>query len=181
MRYTFPFPLRFLLAAEPQALTAVLAVVQRAISTFMIRQSGLTVACGARSGAVTLIQRFGSAPVHEPQYPPAHPHRFRGISSLHMLFLDGAYRFRGNRATFHRTRQPDHVELARLLDTLSRRIVRVLERGGLLIVDPVHPRLDFEPGSSLDHHAGRFHRLAHRHRPPRRAQGPDPIQRATTG
>ena len=58
---TFPFPLRFLLAAEPQALTAVLAVVQRAISTFMIRQSGLTVASGARSGAVTLIQRFGSA------------------------------------------------------------------------------------------------------------------------
>ena len=134
---TFPFPLRFLLAAEPQALTAVLAVVQRAISTFMIRQSGLTVACGARSGAVTLIQRFGSAlnlNIH-----------------LHMLFLDGAYRFRGNQATFHRTRQPDHAELARLLDTLSRRIVRVLERRGLLIVDPEHPQLDFEPGSSLDH------------------------------
>lgn len=134
---TFPFPLRFLLAAEPQALTAVLAVVQRAISTFMIRQSGLTVASGARSGAVTLIQRFGSAlnlNIH-----------------LHMLFLDGAYRFRGNRAIFHRTRQPDHAQLARLLDTLSRRIVRVLERRGLLIVDPEHPQLDFEPGSSLDH------------------------------
>jgi hypothetical protein len=31
------------------------------------------------------------------------------------------------------------------------RIVRVLERRGLLIADPVHPHLDFEPGSSLDH------------------------------
>jgi hypothetical protein len=29
--------------------------------------------------------------------------------------------------------------------------VRVLERRGLLIADPVHPQLDFEPGSSLDH------------------------------
>jgi ribosomal protein S27E len=134
---TFPFPLRFLLAAEPQALTAVLAVVQRAISTFVIRHSGLTVAYGARTGAVTLIQRFGSAlnlNVH-----------------LHMLFLDGAYTFSCNRPTFHRARRPVGEELNGLLDTLSRRIVRVLERCGLLIADPEHPYLDLEPGSSLDH------------------------------
>jgi len=58
---TFPFPLRFLLAAEPRALTEVLAVVQRGISTFLIRHAGFTVSSGARTGAVTLIQRFGSA------------------------------------------------------------------------------------------------------------------------
>jgi hypothetical protein len=58
---TFPFPLRFLLAAQPEALTDVLAVVQRGISTFLIRRSGLTVASGARTATVTLIQRFGSA------------------------------------------------------------------------------------------------------------------------
>jgi hypothetical protein len=58
---TFPFPLRFLLAAQPDALTEVLAVVQRGISTFVIRRSNPTVASGARIGAVTLIQRFGSA------------------------------------------------------------------------------------------------------------------------
>jgi hypothetical protein len=38
-----------------------------------------------------------------------------------------------------------------LLDTLSRRIVRVLERRGLLIADPAHPSLDLLPDSSLDH------------------------------
>jgi hypothetical protein len=54
---TFPFPLRFLLAAQPEALTQVLAVVQRGISTFVVRHSGLTVSSGARTGAVTLIQR----------------------------------------------------------------------------------------------------------------------------
>jgi hypothetical protein len=58
---TFPFPLRFLLAAQPEALTQVLAVVQRGISTFVVQHSGLTVASGARTGAVTPTQRFGSA------------------------------------------------------------------------------------------------------------------------
>jgi hypothetical protein len=44
-----------------------------------------------------------------------------------------------------------HLQHRQLLDTLSRRIVRVLERHGLLIADPVHPHLDFDAGSSLDH------------------------------
>ncbi|RPH92285.1 MAG: IS91 family transposase, partial [Lysobacterales bacterium] len=43
-----------------------------------------------------------------------------------------------------------HDQLGQLLDTLSRRIVRVLERRGLLIADAVDPHLEFENGSSLD-------------------------------
>ena len=46
---TIPFPLRFLFTNDPQALTAILDVVQRALSTFVIRHSGLTVASGART------------------------------------------------------------------------------------------------------------------------------------
>jgi len=68
-----------------------------------------------------------------------------------MLFLDGAYAFSGSRPTFHRACRPTGEELHRLLDTLTRRIVRALERRGLLIADPEHPHLDLEPGSSLDH------------------------------
>jgi len=133
---TFPFPLRFLLAAEPKALTEVLAVVQRGISTFLIRQAGLLVASGARTGAVTLIQRFGSA-------LNLNPH-------LHMLFLDGAYRFGGHKARFHRARRVTNDDLARLLDALARRIARLLERRGLLIADPVDPYLEIEVGSSVN-------------------------------
>jgi hypothetical protein len=59
---TFPFPLRFLFANDPQALSAVLAVVHRAISTFVVQHSKHTVASGARTGVVTLIQRFGCLP-----------------------------------------------------------------------------------------------------------------------
>jgi hypothetical protein len=131
---TFPIPLRFLLAAQPEALTLVLAVVQRGISTFVVQHSGLTVSSGARTGAVTLIQRFGSA---------LNPH-------LHMLFLDGAYSFSGQRPTFHRARRLPPDELLKLLDSLSRRIVRLLERRGLLIADSEHPALDLEAGSPLD-------------------------------
>jgi hypothetical protein len=68
-----------------------------------------------------------------------------------MLFLDGAYRFSTTRTTFHRARPPAGEELNDLLDTLSRRIVRVLERRGLLIADPECLQLDIEPNSSLDH------------------------------
>jgi hypothetical protein len=38
-----------------------------------------------------------------------------------MLFLDGAYTFRGKRPIFHRARRPTGDELIRLLDSLSRR------------------------------------------------------------
>ena len=58
---TFPYPLRFLFAAQPQVLSQVLGVVYRAISTNLIKKTGFTVASRAKTGAVTLIQRFGSA------------------------------------------------------------------------------------------------------------------------
>jgi len=48
-------------------------------------------------------------------------------------------------------RQADtHDQLVQLLDALSRRIVRILERRGLFVADPVDPYLEFEVGSSLD-------------------------------
>ena len=68
---------------------------------------------------------------------------------LHMLFLDGVYRFTSGKASFYRAHRSTRDELAKLLDALSRRIVRLLERRGLLIADPEYPRLDLEAGFSL--------------------------------
>lgn len=79
---SFPFPLRYLFAAHPQAMGKVLGIVYRAISTHLIHKAGLQLKDGA-TGAVTLIQRFGSAlnlNIH-----------------FHILFLDGAYVYRDNR------------------------------------------------------------------------------------
>ena len=57
---SFPFPLRYLFAAHPQAMGKVLGIIYRAISTHLIRKAGYRLRDGA-TGAVTLIQRFGSA------------------------------------------------------------------------------------------------------------------------
>ncbi len=73
---SLPFALRFLLATDPKSLRHVLGIVYRTISAHILKKARLTRSTGAM-GAVTLIQRFGSAlnlNVH-----------------FHMLVLDGAY------------------------------------------------------------------------------------------
>jgi hypothetical protein len=55
-----PIPLRLLLAAQPKQVTPVLQVVHRMITRYLLKQAGAK-ADEADSGAVTLIQRFGSA------------------------------------------------------------------------------------------------------------------------
>ncbi len=57
---SLPFALRFLLATDPDALTRVLRIFYRTISAHILKRARLTRASGA-TGAVTLIQRFGSA------------------------------------------------------------------------------------------------------------------------
>jgi hypothetical protein len=57
---SFPIPLRILFAAHPELLSPLLQIIHRVIATFLIKQSGLRRA-QAHTGAVTLIQRFGSA------------------------------------------------------------------------------------------------------------------------
>ena len=133
---SFPYPLRFLFATRPAVLTQVLGVVYRAISTFLIRRAGLRVGAGARTGAVTLIQRFGSAlnlNVH-----------------LHMLFVDGAYTFEQERPRLHRGCAPTQPELQRLLRTIATRVTRALESQGLLIRDDETPSLDLEPDDGFE-------------------------------
>ncbi|MDP9014220.1 MAG: transposase zinc-binding domain-containing protein, partial [Pseudomonadota bacterium] len=57
---SLPHALRFLLATNSEALTLVLGEVYRAISRHLLCKAGLTSATAA-TGAVILVQRFGSA------------------------------------------------------------------------------------------------------------------------
>jgi ribosomal protein S27E len=78
---SFPFQLRILFARHPEWLTQVLGIVWRVLSGHLIRKAGQTRKT-ARTGSVTLIQRFGSAlnlNIH-----------------LHMLILDGVYADNGH-------------------------------------------------------------------------------------
>jgi len=114
-----PFPLRFLFATRPKIMSEVLGLVYRVIATHLIKEAGFTKNT-AHTGAVTLIQRFGSAlnlNIH-----------------FHMLFLDGVY-LSGNADTpprFHWVKAPTSNELTQLTHRMAERIGRILERRGLL-------------------------------------------------
>jgi hypothetical protein len=58
--YQFSVPSTSLFAAHSHAMAKVLRIVYRAISTHLIHKAGYSLKEGA-TGAVTLIQRFGSA------------------------------------------------------------------------------------------------------------------------
>lgn len=115
---TVPFPLRFLFAAYPELMGKVLGIVTRTISTHLARQAGFTTS-EAPTGAVTLIQRFGSAlnlNIH-----------------FHMLFLDGVYvQHAHDQHCFRRTAPPTVEQLHVLLHQISERVARFLERRGML-------------------------------------------------
>jgi len=60
-----PFPLRFVFASQPAIMGKVLGIVYRTIATHLIKKAGYTKTT-AHTGAVTLIQRFGSALTKSP-------------------------------------------------------------------------------------------------------------------
>lgn len=127
---SFPFQLRFLFASRPELMSRVPGIVCRAISSHLNKKAGFT-RKNAQTGAVTLIQRFGSAlnlNVH-----------------FHMLFLDGVYtENKSGKLQFHRTVAPSQEELAVLLHTLVHRIARFLEREGILERDEENSYLNLE-------------------------------------
>ncbi len=132
---SFPFPLRFLLASRPEMMSKVLGVVYRTVSTHLIKKAGQTKKT-AQTGAVTLIQRFGSA--------------LNLNLHFHSLFLDGVFIESGTATPkFKRTQAPTGSELNKLTHTLSHRIARLLERHGFLQRDCVDSYLELD--SDLDH------------------------------
>jgi hypothetical protein len=100
----------------------VLGVVYRTISRHLIHKAGLAGAGGA-TGAVTLVQRFGSAlnlNVH-----------------FHMMFVDGVYladelSHVTGQPMFRHVAGPGLAELQTLVEQIAYRIGRVLEQRGLV-------------------------------------------------
>ncbi|HSC07235.1 MAG TPA: transposase [Steroidobacteraceae bacterium] len=86
------------------------------VLTLLLKKAELTRASGA-TGAVTLIQRFGSTlnlNIH-----------------FHMLVLDGAYLVGTEPPVFRRVAPPREAELQALVERLAERIGRALERQGV--------------------------------------------------
>jgi len=116
-----PIPLRVLLAAQPELVTPVLQVVQRVVKRYLLAPAGL-VADEGQGGAVTLIQRFGSAAnlnIH-----------------LHCLVLDGVYRCGADGVpSFIEADAPTDEEPHALLRTVIARRMKMLTRWGVLVED----------------------------------------------
>ena len=129
-----PFQLRFLFAKEPQVMGRVLRIVYRAIETYLIHQAGQTRKT-AKTGAVTLIQRFGSALNLNIHFPSLGPLTAYPYATPHILFLDGVYIMNQGSPVFHRNKPPTKETLTPLIETISERIGSYLERAGLLVRD----------------------------------------------
>jgi hypothetical protein len=120
-----PFQLYFLFAAQPEVMSKVLAIVHRVISNFLIERAGLTVKSGAQTGAVTLIQRFGSALNLNLHY--------------HMLYLDGVY---NKHAVFYSVKPLTSYDLDEVAQKIAAGVSRYLEKAGYLIRDAESECLD---------------------------------------
>jgi len=132
---SFPIPLRILFVAHPGLLTPVLYVIHLVIAGFLLKQAGLKRAT-ADTGAVTLIQRFGSAAnlnIH-----------------LHCLVLDGVYRRTEGEPVFLPSRAPTGAELQGLLDKIIARLLKRLTRLGHLVEEEGMTYLaDIDPDNPL--------------------------------
>jgi len=113
-----PFQLRFLFASKPNVMSKALGIVYRTIAMYLIHAAGHTHET-ATTGAITFIQRFGSAlnlNVH-----------------FHMLFLDGVYvSLKSGKLSFKPVNAPTKDQLQAVVQRISERLAKLLTRQGLL-------------------------------------------------
>ena len=119
---SLPHRLRYLLAWDHKLCRAVLGVAVRAVLGFYRRRARCAGVPDGRSGAVTVIQRFGSGlqlNVH-----------------FHSLVLDGVFvEAADGTLAFHAAEPLRDEEVARLLASIYRRIQRLLVRRSLDVDD----------------------------------------------
>lgn len=114
---SLPIPLRLLLARYPKHLSKIMQIIHRAIATDIIHRAE-HLKKQAKTGAVTYIQRFGSAlnlNIH-----------------FHMLFLEGVITQERGCTNFKRVKAPNHSNMECLVHTISHRIAQYLEKSGLI-------------------------------------------------
>lgn len=117
---SYPIPVRFWMARNPRLITQSLEIFHRALRAHYVRAAKKLGATGQiQTGAVTVIQRFGGAlnlNVH-----------------LHALVLDGVYVVSGDSPpVFIETPRPTQDEVMALIQTLQSRMLRALQRRGLV-------------------------------------------------
>ena len=127
-----PFELHAALAAKGDLLAAVNRIFIDVVQQWMLRKATSEGFEGGQSGAVTLVQRFGSK-------LNLHPH-------FHTLVLEGLYRpGPDDEVEFHPVGAPTEADEHAVSAAVCRRVERLLVRRGL-----VGEGADARPGSALE-------------------------------
>lgn len=119
---SFPFQIRLCLAVRPKIMAKALEITHAAISNYYHKKVGLQKS-NAKTGAVTLIQRFGGSlnlNVH-----------------FHQLFIDGSYELGpdGEPLDFFTADPPTKPELDQVLKQIIKRLTRYLEKQKIIVKD----------------------------------------------
>jgi hypothetical protein len=133
---SFPIQLRLLLAIRPKIMGQVLHITHESISSFLCKKAGFKKS-QAKTGAVTLIQRFGGSVnlnIH-----------------FHQIYIDGVYELDANQqpSTFHMTPAPTPKELAQVLEKIITKITRLLERKGIIVKEEPSFQLEISDDDSF--------------------------------
>lgn len=113
-----PFELRGALAGDSDLLCAVNRIFVDEVERWMLRKAEKDGFAGGQIGAVTFVQRFGSA-------LNLHPH-------LHTLAIDGLYRAKDDGVEFHAVAAPTADDERVVSLAVCRRVERLLVRRGLV-------------------------------------------------
>lgn len=124
---TFPVPIRQCLAVRPKIMARCLEIAHTAIAQYYrerANDSGAALtAKNAKAGAVTLIQRFGGS--------------LNVNIHFHQLFIDGTYELDSDKqpVNFWVAGLPKLSEIEQVLSTIITRVIRYLQRQGIIIKD----------------------------------------------
>lgn len=119
---TFPVPIRLCLAVRPKVMSRALDIAHLVIGQYYRKKAGLT-ANNSKSGAVTLIQRFGGSlnlNIH-----------------FHQLFVDGCYELNEQKLPidFWVASPPTVKEIEEVLSKIISKLTKYMERQKIIIRD----------------------------------------------
>src|SRR5271170_695809 len=117
---TFPFPWRRRLAHDGALLSALSRIFAESVHAFYVERAAAGGALGAKTGAVTVVQRTSSD-------LRLNPH-------LHVVFLDGAYHEDDAALAWKELGHLKTREVGEVLERAVRRIARYLRRHGALAI-----------------------------------------------
>ena len=126
---TFPHGLRYLLAWDHKLCCAVLRVFIRAVQSLQLRRAKRAGITNGKCGAIAVIQRFASG--------------LRLNVHVHTLVPDGVFYLDHGRTEFQQLEPPTDQDVAKLVATVRKRVLRLLERRGL--AQPTRVEVEDDP------------------------------------